>query len=148
MTYQIDEGPKVKIKKIFIEGNDALSKRKIKGAMKTKKRWLFSFVTKSGYFQKKEMELDLERIRDLYFNNGYINVIVSEPKIQLTKNKKGMFITGKGVITSFVGSAVVAGKYKNSIVFLADILNLLYNSADAFIQGIGKAGVDKIGKMF
>ena len=81
------------IKKIFTEGNHALSKGKIKGVMKTKKWWIFSFITSSGYFQKEQMEVDIERIRDLYYNNGYINVVIGEPKIQLTENKKGMIIT-------------------------------------------------------
>ena len=93
LTYQIKEGPKVRIKKIFIGGNHALSRGKIKGVMKTKKWWIFSFITSSGYFQKEQMELDLERIRDLYYNNGYINVVVGEPKIQLADNKKGMTLT-------------------------------------------------------
>jgi len=93
LTYQIKEGPKVKIKGIVIEGNHALSRGKIKGAMKTKKWWIFSFITSSGYFQKEQMEADIERIRDLYYNNGYINVVIGEPKIQLTDNRKGMIIT-------------------------------------------------------
>ena len=93
LTYQIEEGPKVRIKDIVIEGNQALSSGKIKGAMATKEWWIFSFITSSGYFQKERMELDIERIRDLYFNNGFIKVAVGEPKIQLTDNKKGMIIT-------------------------------------------------------
>jgi outer membrane protein insertion porin family len=93
LTYQIAEGPKVRVKGIVIEGNQALSRRKIKGAMKTKKWWMFSFITSAGYFQKEQMDLDIERIKDLYYNNGYINVVVGEPKIQLTENKKGMIIT-------------------------------------------------------
>jgi outer membrane protein insertion porin family len=93
LTYQIEEGPKVKIKKINIEGNKAISAGKIKGAMETKEWWLLSFITSSGYFKKDRMELDIERIRDLYFNNGYIQVAVGEPRIQLTDDKKGMIIT-------------------------------------------------------
>ncbi len=45
LTYQIDEGPKVKIKNINIEGNKGISSKKIKKVMKTKEWWLFSFVT-------------------------------------------------------------------------------------------------------
>lgn len=92
LTYQIEEGPKVKIKDIFIEGNNALSSGKIKGAMKTKEWWILSFITSSGYFRKEQMEADIERIRDLYFNNGFIKAVVGEPKIQLTDDKEGMII--------------------------------------------------------
>jgi len=93
LTYQIEEGEKVRIKDILIEGNHAFSKRKIKGVMKTKEWWIFSFITSSGYFKKEQMELDVEMIRDLYFNNGFIMVAVGEPKIQLTDDKRGMIIT-------------------------------------------------------
>ncbi len=93
LTYQIDEGPKVKIKNINIEGNKGISSKKIKKVMKTKEWWLFSFVTSSGYYKKEAMSSDVEKIRDLYFNNGYIKVAVADPKIKLTDDKKGMIIT-------------------------------------------------------
>jgi len=92
LTYQIEEGSRVRIKKIHIEGNDAFSKRKIKKVMKTKEWWLFSFITSSGYYKKDQMDLDIERIRDLYFDNGFIKVAVGESTIKLTANKKGMII--------------------------------------------------------
>ena len=93
LTYLIEEGPKVKIKKIQIEGNKAISASKIKGAIETKEWWFFSFITSSGYYKKERMDSDIEKIKDLYFNNGYIKVAVGEPKIQLTEDKRGMSIT-------------------------------------------------------
>jgi len=93
LTYQIEEGTKVKIKKINIEGNKAISTSKIKKAIETKEWWFFSFITSSGYYKKERMESDIEKIRDLYFNNGFIKVAVGEPKIQLTDDKKRMIIT-------------------------------------------------------
>jgi outer membrane protein insertion porin family len=92
LTYQIEEGNKIKIKKIQIEGNKALSAGKIIGVMETKKWWLFSFITSSGYYQKARMDVDIERIRDLYFNNGYIKVVVGDPNIRLSEDKTNMAI--------------------------------------------------------
>jgi outer membrane protein insertion porin family len=92
VTFLIKEGPKIKIKKIIIEGNKTLSDKKIKKVMKTKKWWILSFITGSGYYESSEMKDDIERIKDLYYNNGYLNVVVSEPEITLTKDKKGMII--------------------------------------------------------
>lgn len=93
LTYQIEEGSKVRIKKITIEGNKAISAKKIKSVMETKEWWFFSFVTSSGYYRKALMDSDVERIRNLYFNNGFIKAAVGEPKVQLTADKKGMVIT-------------------------------------------------------
>lgn len=93
LTYQIEEGPQIKIKKIRIEGNKAITASKLKKVMETKEWWLFSFVTSSGYYQKERMDADIEKIRDLYLNNGYIKIAVGEPKIELTADAKGMIIT-------------------------------------------------------
>ncbi len=108
VTYYIDEGKKVKIKEIKIEGNKALSTGKIKKAMKTSERGIFSFITGTGYYKKEEIINDIERIKDLYFDNGYLKVVVAEPKIQLTDDKEGMKITiqvseGEQFIVSEVG---------------------------------------------
>ncbi|MBZ0156822.1 MAG: outer membrane protein assembly factor BamA [Alphaproteobacteria bacterium] len=93
VTYHIDEGKKIKIKSITIEGNRALSDSKIKRAMKIKERGIFSFVTSTGYYKKEEMRADVERIKDLYFNHGYIKATVGDPQVQLTKDREGMTIT-------------------------------------------------------
>ncbi|MEW6067853.1 MAG: outer membrane protein assembly factor BamA [Nitrospirota bacterium] len=93
LTYQIDEGPKVKIKKINIKGNNAISEDEIKGVMDTKERWFFSFITSSGYFKKERMDSDIEKIRNHYLDNGFLTAAVGEPNIQLSDDKKEMFVT-------------------------------------------------------
>ncbi|HXW69541.1 MAG TPA: POTRA domain-containing protein, partial [Dissulfurispiraceae bacterium] len=93
VTYQIDEGDKVKIRAIRIGGNKAISSKKIKAAMKTKVRGMLSFILGTGYYKKDEMKADIDSIRDLYYNNGYIKVTVAEPVLKLTEDKKGMKIS-------------------------------------------------------
>ncbi len=93
LTYQIEEGSKVKIKKINIEGNKAIPAKLIKKAMDTKEWGILSFITSSGHYRKDMMDVDIEKIRDLYFNRGFIKVAVGEPEIKLTSDKKGMIIT-------------------------------------------------------
>ena len=93
LTYQIEEGDKVKIKSIVIEGNKNLSSGKIKKVMETKEWWLFSFVNSTGYLKKDQLDADMEKVRNLYFNNGFLKVVVGEPEIVVDKEKKGMIIT-------------------------------------------------------
>ena len=93
LTYQIEEGSKVKIKKINIEGNKAIPAKLIKKAMDTKEWGILSFITSSGHYRKDMMDVDIEKIRDLYFNRGFIKVAIGEPEIKLTSDKKGMIIT-------------------------------------------------------
>ena len=88
LTFQIEEGPKVIIEDIIIEGNNSIATKKIKKVMQTKKRWFFSFITGSGIYIKEQVKADIERIKALYHNNGYIYVAASEPKIVLGPDKK------------------------------------------------------------
>lgn len=92
LTYQIDEGPIVTIKNIKTEGNKNISEGKIKGVMQTKTHWILSFIDSSGTYKRETMKDDLERIRSLYYDNGYIQVQVGEPKITLSEDKKKMDI--------------------------------------------------------
>jgi len=93
LTFLIEEGEKVKIDEVRIEGNSALSDRQIKKVMKTRDWWIFSFITKSGYYQKAQMREDIEMIRDLYYDHGYLKATVSDPEIRLTDDGKEMIVT-------------------------------------------------------
>lgn len=92
LIYVIEEGHKVKIKEIKFEGNKAISSRKIKKVMSISERKFYSFITGSGFYKKYEMLRDLEKIKDLYYDNGYLKVSVGEPKIEFSKDKKWMTI--------------------------------------------------------
>ncbi|MDA8092093.1 MAG: outer membrane protein assembly factor BamA [Nitrospiraceae bacterium] len=93
LTYVIKEGPKIKIKAIRFTGNKVLTSGEIRKVMKSKERGFFSFLTKSGFFKKDDLMVDSERIKDLYYDRGYIQAVVSEPKITLSPDKKWAVIT-------------------------------------------------------
>ncbi len=93
LTFQIDEGEKVRIKHIVVEGNKQLSARQIKKVMATKEWWIFSFIDSSGYFKKDQLNTDIDKIRNLYYNNGFLKVVLAEPEITVDQQKKGMTIT-------------------------------------------------------
>lgn len=93
VTFQIDEGQRVRIKDIEIRGNKALSMRKIRGVMETTEHGILSFILGGGHFSRDIMRADIERIKALYHNHGYIQVIVKEPEIELTEDRKGLMIS-------------------------------------------------------
>ena len=92
LTFQIEEGTEVTIKEIAIDGSRALTEKEIKKAMKTRERWLFSFITGSGIYKKEEMKADVERIRELYQSKGYIYVAISEPLVTLSPDQTEIYI--------------------------------------------------------
>ncbi len=110
LTYQIEEGNKVKIRQILIRGNKAISTKKIKKVMKIEERKIYSFITGGGYHKKDEMRADIERIKDLYYDNGYLRIAVAEPEIQLVgKEAMDIIITVSEGEQFFVSSFEVTG---------------------------------------
>ncbi|MDP3296649.1 MAG: outer membrane protein assembly factor BamA [Thermodesulfovibrionia bacterium] len=159
LTFQIDEGPKVKIKEIKIEGNKAISSKEIKKAMNTKERWLFSFITGSGIYKKEEIKADIERIRELYHSKGYIYVVISESKVTLSPDKKNIYIeisvsegeqytvgdmsfkenTVFGSAELYKQVKTAAGKIFNRTILRSDIDNILNLYME---KGYARADVD------
>jgi len=144
LTFQIEEGPKVVIKKITIEGNRALSDRQIKKAMKTKKRWFFSFITGSGFYKKEEIKADLERIKELYHNNGYIQSAVSEPELSLSNNRKNLSVT----ITVSEGKQFSVGDFgiEGNTIFMTEKLSeqIELSTGKVFDRSALRKGIDNI----
>lgn len=71
MLVYIDRGEKVKIKDIFINGNNSISDKKLRKAMKnTKKKFLGRFWKKSKYIDAKFKE-DLQSLIDKYSEKGH-----------------------------------------------------------------------------
>jgi outer membrane protein insertion porin family len=91
LIFVVDEGPKVKIGEIQFEGNKVFTDSKLRKQMKdTKEHWMFSFITRKDDFEKEKFDKDMEKVQELYFNNGYINARIDEPKIE-QYDSKGMF---------------------------------------------------------
>ena len=148
LTFQVDEGPKIVIKDIVIEGNKALSTKQIKKVMSTKKRWMFSFITGSGIYIKEQIKEDVERIKQLYHNNGYIYVAVSEPEIMLDPDKKKLTLS----ISISEGDQYRVGEMKvtGSTLFTESELleNIQTKPGQIFDRGALRADIDKTIDLF
>jgi len=88
ITFKVDEGPKIRIQKITIQGNKALSSRQIKNAMQLVKESnpLTVFTRKDTYFDLKLAD-DIARIRMLYAEHGYVRANVVEPIVETKPHK-------------------------------------------------------------
>ncbi|KJU85459.1 outer membrane protein assembly complex, YaeT protein [Candidatus Magnetobacterium bavaricum] len=92
LTLRINEGKKIKIKQLQFNGNKNISDGKIKKAIKTSTWWIFSFFTGSGYVKRDVLEDDIKAISDLYHDNGYVKVKVSEPKVVVDELKPAIAV--------------------------------------------------------
>ena len=83
LTFHMDEGPKVMIRKIDFVGNRALSDGDLKGQMRNvRESWWLSWMTGRGTYKEAEFEEDAEAIVAHYRDQGYIRATVGQPNIE------------------------------------------------------------------
>lgn len=73
VQFTISEGGKSVIGRVSFSGVSALSEKDLRKAVKTKKRGLLSFITKTGRVQSEMLDADTAAVRELYQNAGYID---------------------------------------------------------------------------
>lgn len=83
LIFEIKEHEKLKIREIILTGNEKISTNDIIDVMKSGVWWTGSFFTDSGYVKEQDLKMDPLRIIDLYYNNGYIDVTATEPKVRV-----------------------------------------------------------------
>jgi len=88
VTYQIIEGKKAKIKSINFLGNDALSNRKLKRTIKTRRAYWFL----GGKFDQEKWENDLAAVIDKYGDVGRLEAEIANTEFTYGKNGKRLDI--------------------------------------------------------
>ena len=78
VTFHIEETPKVKIESVAILGATNFKQKELRSELKTKKRWAFSWLTGSGYFQQDDFDSDRDRLADFYRNHGYLDFEIKD----------------------------------------------------------------------
>jgi len=88
VTFQIEEGVKGHIKKIVFKGNKRIKSSELKKIMQTKQRNIFSIITKTGILDEDILKNDIQIITAYYIDNGYLDVKILEPRIDLQDPKR------------------------------------------------------------
>lgn len=87
--FAIEEKDRTRIRKVGFEGNQKVSSDEIEKVMETSEYfWLTSWLTGSGVYKSEAVNADIERIRGLYLNRGYLQVQVGSPEVSLKEGKK------------------------------------------------------------
>ncbi|MEE8185142.1 MAG: outer membrane protein assembly factor BamA [Thermodesulfobacteriota bacterium] len=93
VTFEIEEGKQVRVRRIAIIGNDSFSDKDVRKVMGTKELGIFSFLTGSGKFNEFIFLNDLDSIMALYYDNGYINAEITDHRALLSEDKRWFYIT-------------------------------------------------------
>jgi outer membrane protein insertion porin family len=95
LTFNVKEGPKIKVGRIRFNGNKHVSNLELRRAMKNlhpigipKSIFLENLFAKT--FDASKLQEDAERVRDAYQQHGYFKAVVEDPKTQL-RDKPGGF---------------------------------------------------------
>jgi outer membrane protein insertion porin family len=81
IEFIIDEGEKLKIKKISFLGNTTFSDKQLKKLMKTSEKGFFSWLTSSGELNREDLNQDTARINAFYHTQGFIHAKVADPVV-------------------------------------------------------------------
>ena len=87
VTFQIVESPKVKITQIEFVGAAAFTQKQLRGVIKLKQHWMWSWLTGNGVFKQDEYDDDKDLLTDYYRSHGYLDFRIDNVKMENpTKN--------------------------------------------------------------
>ena len=81
-TFEITENPKIKIVRVEFVGAQAFPKKKLRGEIKTRSHWMFSWLTGSGTFKDDQFQEDRERLAEFYRSKGYIDFEIKDVEFE------------------------------------------------------------------
>lgn len=111
-TFEIKETGKIKIKDIVFDGASAFTQKKLRKQLKTKKRWMFSWLTGSGVLKEDEFEDDKQKLIEFYQNEGYIDFEIKDVKFDYeTANKLVIHIVISEGTVYKVGQVTLKGNH-------------------------------------
>ena len=88
VTFEINEGERVRIKDIVFENNNAFSDKRLRKVLKTKRRWMFSFLTGTDVLKDEQFQDDKERLIEFYQNEGYIDFQIKDVTFEHPKTNR------------------------------------------------------------
>ncbi|GMM94009.1 outer membrane protein assembly factor BamA [Qipengyuania sp. MTN3-11] len=94
IVFEIEEGPKSKIRQINIIGNEAFSDGELRGEMVTKQTGgLFSFLSSNTSYDPDRLAFDQQNLRRFYLTQGYADFRVVSAVAELTPDKRDFIVT-------------------------------------------------------
>lgn len=93
ITFVIDEGIPVRIKRICFEGNEHIQSKTLRNILFSRELWIGSVLDGSGVYQKERLEADRHMIEQYYQDNGYLQARVLETKSDIDVQSDYLTVT-------------------------------------------------------
>ena len=73
-TFEVKESPKIKIDRVEFIGASEVDQNKLRSLLKgTRRHWMWSWLTRGGFFRDDKFEEDRDRLTTFYREQGYID---------------------------------------------------------------------------
>ena len=93
VVFEIDEGPRSKIRQINILGNEKFSDSELRSEMVTKQSRFFRFFSSSDVYDPDRLAFDQQKLRQFYLTQGYADFRVVSAVAELTADRRDFIIT-------------------------------------------------------
>ena len=93
VVFEINEGPKSKVRQINIIGNDEFSDGELKSEMITREARLLSIFSSNTSYDPDRLAFDQQKLRQFYLTQGYADFRVVSAVAELTPDKEDFIIT-------------------------------------------------------
>ncbi|MBO4317606.1 MAG: outer membrane protein assembly factor BamA, partial [Mailhella sp.] len=82
LVFKVDEGSKLYIREIRIDGMDEKLQKDLKKYTKLRTRGFFSWLTGNGILKEETLKSDAQAVQGFLIENGYLDAGVAEPDVQ------------------------------------------------------------------
>jgi outer membrane protein insertion porin family len=93
VVFEINEGPKSKVRQINILGNEKFSDGELRGEMVTKQARVTSFFSSNTSYDPDRLAFDQQKLRQFYLTQGYADFRVVSAVAELTPDQRDFIIT-------------------------------------------------------
>jgi len=91
--FRCREHAKVEVRRVNFVGNKAISDQTLRDVVVTREGNILSLLTQSGTYREDVFQRDLLLLQAHYWDNGYVQVKVGTPVLELSPDKQSLYIT-------------------------------------------------------
>ncbi len=154
LTFNITEGPKVKIRSVEFLGNQAITDKKLAAKMKDNKAPGFlGFITGAGTYQEAKFEEDAQKVTDFYREKGYVKARIGQPELKIledAKDAKTRFIELQIPVTEGERYKIGELTFSGNSVAKSEGLRPLFklNAGDYYNDKLIRKGLEKAKELY
>lgn len=156
ISFEIDEGSKVRVGEIAFEGNKRLSSKALRKGMKEiKKHGIIAWITSKDVYSQEKLEKGLEKLKEFYQSKGFMEVKIGNPRTEKIK-KRDIFLSKKEMVKLIIpveegpqyrlGSINISGNK----VLPAKVLESILKMKKGYVYNVKKRnkGIEEIQKLY